>query len=111
MPYRIDTFTLPNDARAEFERRAQQTIALLRQQPGFIHDAWFEKVSGDGAVNVITMVEWQDEDSIRAAARVVQARDAASGLDPAAFRARYGIVSSAAVFVDRASPATDAGRS
>jgi heme-degrading monooxygenase HmoA len=101
MLYRIDTFNLPDAARAEFERRARETIALLRQQPGFIRADWFEKVSGDGSVNVVTMAEWQDEASIKAAAQVVRAMHAANGFDAAAFTRLHGIVESKAVYRSR----------
>jgi hypothetical protein len=101
MLYRIDTFNLPEAARAEYERRSLQTIALLRQQPGFVRDLWFEKVAGDGSVNVITMVEWQDEASIRGASQVVRAMHAANGFDAAAFSREAGIVESKAVYETR----------
>ena len=108
MPYRIDTFTLPDAARAEFEQRSLQTIALLRQQPGFVRDLWFEKIGGDGSVDVVTMVEWRDEASIRAAGQVVRAMHAANGFDAAAFARSHGVVESKAVYAPRAFPAVDA---
>jgi heme-degrading monooxygenase HmoA len=98
MLYRIDSFNLPEAARPEFERRAKQTLALLRQQPGFVRDLWFEKVSGDGSVNVVTMAEWQDEASIRSAGQAVRAMQAATGFDAAAFTRSQGIVESKAVY-------------
>ena len=101
MPYRIDTFTLPEAARPEFERRSLQTIALLRQQPGFVRDTWFEKIAGDGSVDVVTMVEWRDEASIRAAGAAVRAMHAANGFDAAAFARGHGIVESKAVYESR----------
>lgn len=102
MLHRIDTFHLPEAARPEFERRSLETIALLRRQPGFIRDTWFEKVAGDGGVNVVTMVEWQDEASIRAAGRAVRAMHAENGFDAAAFARDHGIVESKAVYATRA---------
>jgi heme-degrading monooxygenase HmoA len=101
MLYRIDTFSLPEPARAEFERRSRQTIALLRQQPGFIRDRWFEKIAGDGAVDVITIVEWEDEASIRAAGQAARALHAENGFDAAAFFRQNGISDSRAVYEAR----------
>jgi heme-degrading monooxygenase HmoA len=99
--YRIDTFNLPDAARPEFERRAKKTIALLRRQPGFVRDYWFEKVSGDGSVNVVTMVEWQDEASIQSAGQAVRAMHAANGFDAATFARCHGIIESKAVYKSR----------
>jgi heme-degrading monooxygenase HmoA len=101
MPYRIDAFTLPEAARPEFERRSLETIGLLRRQPGFISDTWFEKVAGDGGVNVVTVVEWQDEASILAAGQAVRAMHAANAFDPAAFAREYGIGESKAIYMPR----------
>ena len=107
MPFRIDVFTLPAAAREEFERRSAQTISILRRQPGFVRDSWFEKVSGDGSVDVITMVEWQDESSIRAAGATVRAMHAANGFDAANFARAHGIVESKAVYAPRVFPAAE----
>jgi hypothetical protein len=65
---------------------------------GFVRDLWFEKVSGNGSVNVITMAEWQDEASIRSARQAVEEMHAANGFDPAAFARRHGIIESKAVY-------------
>lgn len=101
MPYRIDTFSLPDSARAEFERRSRKTIALLREQPGFVRDTWFEKIAGDGIVDVITMVEWRDEASIRRAGEVVRAMHAADGFDAGRFSREHGIVENKSVYTTR----------
>ncbi len=101
MAYRIDVFAIPDAARAEFEMRSRQTIALLRQQPGFIRDMWFEKTAGDGTMNVVTMVEWQDEASIREAGQAVRAMHAANGFDAAAFSRQHRITESKAVYMPR----------
>jgi heme-degrading monooxygenase HmoA len=101
MLHRIDTFHLPEGARTEFERRSRETIALLRRQPGFIRDIWFEKVAGEGSVDVVTMVEWQDEASIRAAGHAVRTMHAENGFDAAAFARSHGIVESKAVYKSR----------
>ena len=101
MPFRIDAFTVPEAARPEFERRSRQTHALLRQQAGFVRDHWFEKVSGDGTIDVITMVEWRDEASIASAIPVVRAMHAATGFDPAAFCRENGIVANLGVYAGR----------
>jgi len=98
MLYRIDAFNIPDAVRPEFERRALETTTLLRTQPGFVSKRWFEKVFGDGSMNLVTMVEWQDEASIRAAGQAVHAMHAAKGFDPAAFARLNGIVDSKAVY-------------
>jgi hypothetical protein len=101
MLYRVATFVMPETARPEFEERARQASAILRQQPGFIRDHWLEKISGAGAVDIITIVEWQDEESIRSADQVVRTMLASSDFDAAAFAQRHGIIVSRAVYAPR----------
>lgn len=98
MLYRIDSFNLPDAARPQFERRAKETLALLRRQPGFVRDQWFEKVSGEGSFNIVTMVEWEDDTDIQTVAQAVRAMHAENGFDPAAFTRLYGIVESKALY-------------
>ena len=102
MLYRIDTFTLPESAMAEFTARSAMTVDLLRRQPGFVRDHWFQKVAGDGSVNVITMVEWRDEASIAAAGQAVRALHAGADFDAAAFLQQYGV--SRAVYAEAPHP-------
>ena len=101
MLYRIDTFSLPEAARPEFELRSSQTIALLRKQPGFVRDHWFEKVSGNGSVDMITMVEWEDAASIDSAGQAARAMHAANGFDAAVFVRQHSIIESKAVYRSR----------
>ena len=104
MLYRIDTFTVPEEARREFAARSVRIIALLRTQPGFVRDHWFEKISGAGAVNVVTLVAWQDVQSIEAAGRTVRALNACDGFDATAFAREHGIIESKAVYEERGQP-------
>ena len=106
--YRIDTFTVPGGAREAFLAASTRTIALLRTRPGFVRDRWFEKVSGAGRVDVVTMVEWADADSLRDAVEAVRALHAEHGFDAEAFAAVHGIVGSKAVYAARPVAGADA---
>lgn len=89
--YRLDTFTVPGDAITEFVRRIRETHELLRKQPGFVQDFILEQPAEDGAIRIVTLAEWEDEASIKAAREVVQAMRKTSGFDPGAFMKQAGI--------------------
>lgn len=50
--YRVDRFTVPEGARAEFLSRVRQTHEALRAQPGFLQDLVLEEPGGAGRLPV-----------------------------------------------------------
>ena len=101
MLYRIDTFSVPQAARAEFERYSYEIIAFLRSQPGFIRDDWFERVAGDEAHDVVTIAVWKDDASIAAAGQAVRAMRSESGSDVEKFLRTSNVTGSRAVYRQR----------
>ena len=101
MLYRIDTFVLPEPARRKFVEVSRCTIEVLRTQPGFVRHQWFEKISGAGSVDVVTIVEWRDAQSIKSAAQAVRTLHAEMSFDAAAFARMHGILESKAVYAER----------
>ncbi|PWK63299.1 antibiotic biosynthesis monooxygenase family protein [Aminobacter sp. AP02] len=89
--YRVDRFTVPDGARVEFLGRVRQTHELLRQQPGFLQDMLLEQTSEPGALNIITIVEWESEAAIAPAKARVQAMHAQANFNPQELIARLGI--------------------
>jgi len=88
---RIDTFTVPEPARAALEARIAAIHALLREAPGFRRDMVVARDEGPGPCEVITLVEWQDAAAAEAAtARIRESHDR-EGFDPATFMSHAGI--------------------
>ena len=90
--YRIDKFTVPDAALAEFVTLAWQTHEVLRSQSGFVRDLILEQVSGPGQFNAVTFVESKDESSYNRAVEAVRRFHDAVGFDRKSVAARLGIV-------------------
>lgn len=99
--FRIDSFAVPDEALATFRSTTDRTLALLRQQPGFVRDQVFERVSGPGRFNIVTIVEWSDAAAQAPAAAKVQALHRTLGFDGQAFTREHGIDDSKASYVIR----------
>lgn len=89
--YRVDRFTVPEQALEEFLGRVRQTHELLRAQPGFLQDLLLEQSFVPGERNVMTIVEWESEEAIAAAKASVQAMHREAGFNPQELIARLGI--------------------
>jgi heme-degrading monooxygenase HmoA len=88
---RVDKFSVPAAARAEFLEKVQATHALLRTQAGFVQDAILEQTSGPGEFNFVTIVEWKNADAVEPARKAVAALHQRINLDPREMLARLGI--------------------
>lgn len=102
--YRIDCFSVPPQGRDAFLAAVAATHRILRAQPGFVRDLIAEQTAGPGALNLITLVEWQDEAALPGATAAVQAHHAATGFDPRAFIAREDITAHLGFFRDATLP-------
>lgn len=89
--YRLDKFVVPNTAREEFLARVRQTHALLQEQPGFVQDILLEKPATEGNFTLVTLVEWQDSESVQRAREAVAAMHRRTGFNAQALLARLGI--------------------
>ncbi len=89
--YRVDRFTVPEGARAEFLSRVRQTHEVLRAQPGFLQDLVLEEPGGQGVCRFLTLVEWADAAVLEQAKAVVGASQKALGFSPQELLARLGI--------------------
>lgn len=88
---RIDTFSVPTEARPEFEAAMQRSVALLETQPGFRGHLAFEKTTGSSPFNIVTIAVWQSREAVANAVSKVQAHYQSIGYDPRATTARLGI--------------------
>jgi heme-degrading monooxygenase HmoA len=90
--YRVDRFAVPKAGREEFLSRVRDTHELLRTQPGFLRDFVLEQSLGPGQCNFVTIVEWDNEESVANARAAVMARRQETGFDPQELFARLGII-------------------
>lgn len=89
--YRVDKFIVPEAARDEFLKRVHDTHNILRQQPGFVRDLLLDQIAGPGSFNLVTVAEWESQESVDAAGAVVAAFHAEHGFNPHKTMARLGI--------------------
>lgn len=89
--YRIDQFVVPVEALSAFMERLHHTQHLLSSMPGCRQNLVLTRTSGSGESNVMTLVEWMDEQTFAAAKTAMQQRYATEGFDPAAFIQELGV--------------------
>jgi len=88
--FRIDSFTVPEASREEFEGAMHRNLAFLETLPGFRGHLVFRKTSGPSAFDVVTLAVWERGAAERAAAEV-RAYYQRIGFDPAASMARWRV--------------------
>jgi enamine deaminase RidA (YjgF/YER057c/UK114 family) len=88
---RIDSYSVPAEARAEFEAGMQRSLAFLETLPGFRGHLACEKAGGASTFNIVTIAVWQNREAIANAVNEVQAYYARIGYDPRERAARLGI--------------------
>ena len=96
--YRIDTFSVPASARAEFDAAARRNFEFIRAQPGFLGHWVLEKTAGPGRFDVVTVAAWESQEAIDRAAVAVRAYYQRIGFDPPAFMAARGIAGEIGTF-------------
>ncbi|HEY6633718.1 MAG TPA: antibiotic biosynthesis monooxygenase [Rhizobiaceae bacterium] len=89
--YRLDRFVVPAPAREEFLMRVGQTHETLRRQSGFVQDFVLERPGEDGATVIVTMVEWDSQETVDRVVPVVQAAHRDIGFSPKETIARLGV--------------------
>ena len=89
--FRVDSFFVPDAARAEFEAQMRQNFAFIVKQPGFRGHVVFEKTSGPGTFNIVTIAVWESSEAIEKAGIAVRAHYQKVGFDMPAMLARWGV--------------------
>src|SRR5262245_3209463 len=56
--FRIDSFSVPESARAEFEAAMLRNLKYLETLPGFMGHVVFEKADGPTSFNIVTLAAW-----------------------------------------------------
>lgn len=96
--YRVDRFVVPEAARDEFLGRVRQTHMLLRRQEGFVRDFILERSAEAAGHEIVTMVEWDNEEVVARVRAAVQAMQKEAGFEPKTLFARLGIKAEIATF-------------
>jgi heme-degrading monooxygenase HmoA len=89
--FRVDKFSVPPPARAEFLEKVHATHLLLRSQAGFVQEAILEQASGPAEFNFVTIVEWENAAAMEPARQAVAALHKRMNLDPHELFVRLGI--------------------
>jgi heme-degrading monooxygenase HmoA len=89
--FRIDSFTVPDAARAEFVAAMRRNMAFIETLPGFRGHLVFEKTGGPTSFNLVTIAVWENSEAIEKAGVEVRAYYQKIGFDPPAMMARWGV--------------------
>jgi hypothetical protein len=96
--YRLDRFVVPGNARDELLTRVNQTHEILRRQAGFVQDFLLERPGEDDATIIVTMVEWDSQETVDRVVPIVQAAHRELGFDPKETIARLGITAEFGIY-------------
>ena len=61
----VDTFIVPQEAKAKFLEEVHKSAAFLRTLPGFVEGFVYEKTEGESRHNVVTTAVWKDEEAFQ----------------------------------------------
>ena len=100
--FRIDRFKVPAVATAPFLARVHYIRELLAPQPGCRQNLVLTEAGEEGALRVITLVEWASPEAMAAARASVQRCYADEGFDPQAFMRQLGVEADFGVYAPAA---------
>jgi hypothetical protein len=89
--FRIDSFSVPETARAEFEAAMRRSLAFLETLPGFMGHVVFEKTGGQSSFNVVTLAMWESSEAMEAAATQVRVYYQSISFEPQAALLSWGV--------------------
>jgi hypothetical protein len=89
--YRIDRYTVPKAARAEFLAGVRKMAVFLKTLGGLVRTLAVEAEAGPDTISVITIAEWDTVESIRSAVVKVRAMHLQTGYDRKQNLDRLGI--------------------
>ncbi len=89
--FRVDSFVVPDAARAEFEARMRENLAVLHTLSGFRGHVVFEKTGGPTTFTIVTIAVWENAAALERAGLAVRAHYQKVGFDMPATLARWGV--------------------
>jgi hypothetical protein len=94
----IDKFVIPEDVFKEFSERMNYNRNFIKNISGFIQDNVYKSKDESGNIIIITIAEWQDEESLHKAKELVQEEYKKINFNPAEFTARLNIKMERGIF-------------
>jgi heme-degrading monooxygenase HmoA len=91
--FRIDNFSVPASARADFQAAMQRNFAFIQTLPGFLWHLVFEKASGSSTFNIVTIAVWESPEAIEKAIAGVRNYYEKIGFNPGTATAEWGVTS------------------
>src|SRR5215468_1278750 len=88
--FRVDSFSIPDAAREEFEATMRRNLTFLKTLPGFLGHVVLDRASGPTGFNVVTIAAWESQAAIEKAGAEVRAYYQKLGFDLSATLARWG---------------------
>jgi len=95
---RIDCFSVPREARREFDAAMRRNLDFIRTLPGLREHLVFEKAGGSTAFDVVTIAVWESQEAIDRAGERVRDHYRAIGFDLPAALARWKARAEVGVF-------------
>ena len=89
--FRIDNFSVPGEAREEFQAAMRRNLPFIETLPGFLGHVVFEKAGGPTVFNVATIAVWESTQALDAAGAEVRAYYQKTGFDMPEMVSRLGI--------------------
>lgn len=87
----IDRFVVPQESKAEFIERMNINRNLIKNLPGFVEDAVYERNDELGNLICVTVAVWESEEAIKKAREAVQAAYKKEGFNLQAMLERLNI--------------------
>ena len=94
----IDTFTVPEESKAEFQQAAATAQTFIRTLPGFVEGFIYEQMNGESSINILTTAVWKDEEAFETAKKAVLAEYQRIGYDPQVTRKKLGVEQTRSIY-------------
>src|SRR5262245_33171228 len=91
LAFRVDSFSVPNAVRGEFEAAMQRNLAFLEGLAGFRGHMALEKTGGQTSFNIVTIAAWEGPEAIEKAGKEVRAYYERIGFDLKTRLAQWGV--------------------
>lgn len=89
--FRIDKFSVPNEHKSDFILKLKETHVILDKIEGCLQNSIFEQISENGEFNIITLVQWEDENAFKRAGEIMNSKYQSIGFDPRIFMKKLEI--------------------
>lgn len=101
LSFRVDSFSVPDAVREEFEAAMRRNMAFIETLPGFRGHIVFEKTGGPTTFNVVTIAAWESREAHDKAGVEVRSYYQRIGFDLSARLAQWGVKAELGDFHER----------